>query len=188
MLRDDYTALNLATISYTMLHTTSLAFNDQVTAALALRHLKAYTTLVMEINQIIPHVVLADLRDNGAVINESVLQQAITNTQEVWQRPDGGMQPNGTGISHRGSTAASRKPRTSTSKRAGSESTTASRKPRTTASKPLSGESAATTSKPRTASSKTASMENATATSKPRTTSSKRAPAAGKGKSSISTS
>src|SRR3954468_21600247 len=40
MVRDDYTALNLATMSYTMLHTTALALNEPRTAALALRHLQ----------------------------------------------------------------------------------------------------------------------------------------------------
>ncbi len=39
MLRDDYTALNMAAISYTMLHTTALAFHDQSVATTALAHL-----------------------------------------------------------------------------------------------------------------------------------------------------
>jgi hypothetical protein len=187
MLRDDYTALNLATVGYTMLHTTGLALNDQATAALALRHLKAYTTLVMEINRIIPHVVIADLRDNGAVIDESVLQQAIANTQEVWQRPDHGIQPSGNGISHQGSAPATSKPRTATSKRS-TTSTTASSKPSTMTSKPLPSESAATTKKPRTTKSKATSTQNAAAKSKTSSTTSKRAPAAGKAKSSVPTS
>jgi hypothetical protein len=193
MLRDDYTALNLATVGYTMLHTTGLALNDQATAALALRHLKAYTTIVMEINEIIPNVVVADLRDNGAVINESVLQQAIANTQEVWQRPDNGMRPSGNGISHTGSMATSTtsttsKPRTSRSKCAGSENTTAG-KARTIASKPLSSENtAATTSKPRTTKSNAAPTESAAAKRKISSTSSNQAPAANTAKSSPSSS
>jgi len=85
MLRDDYTALNLATVSYTMLHTTGLALQDQRTADLALRHLQDYTSIVMEINQIIPSVVVADLRDDGAVVNESITQQAVSNTQDAWK-------------------------------------------------------------------------------------------------------
>lgn len=85
MLRDDYTALNLATVGYTMLHTTGLALGDQATASLALRHLKDYTPIIMEVNQILPGVVVADLRDEGAMINENVLHQALSNTQEAWQ-------------------------------------------------------------------------------------------------------
>jgi hypothetical protein len=91
MLRDDYTALNLAAVSYTMLHTTGLALRDQVTADLALRHLKHYTEIIMQINQIIPNVVVADLRDDVPMINEASVQQAMQNTQDAW-RPstDGG--------------------------------------------------------------------------------------------------
>src|SRR5215217_643658 len=41
-LRDDYTAFNLAAISYTMLNTTALALGDQSTASIAERHLHDY--------------------------------------------------------------------------------------------------------------------------------------------------
>jgi hypothetical protein len=84
MLRDDYTALNLAAVGYTMLHTTGLAVQDQATAALALRHLKNYTSLIMEFNQIIPGVVVAELKDNGVVLIEGSVQQAVQNTQAAW--------------------------------------------------------------------------------------------------------
>lgn len=46
MLRDDYTALNMASFSYTQLHTTGLAYSDSPVADLALRHLKDLTPLV----------------------------------------------------------------------------------------------------------------------------------------------
>jgi hypothetical protein len=89
MLRDDYTALNLAAVSYTMLHTTGLALQDQATADLALRHLDHYTQIIMDINQIIPQVVVEDLRDDTPIINESSAQQAITNTQRAWKPGNG---------------------------------------------------------------------------------------------------
>jgi ferritin-like metal-binding protein YciE len=91
MLRDDYTALNLAAVGYTMLHTTGLALQDQRTADLALRHLKHYTEIIMQINQIIPSVVVEDLRNDVPMINEASIQQAMQNTQDAW-RPsnDGG--------------------------------------------------------------------------------------------------
>ena len=114
MLRDDYTALNLATVGYTMLHTTGLALNDQATASLALRHMKDYTPIIMQFNEIIPSVVVADLRDNGAMVNESTIQRAVNNTQEAW-KPSGSQKAasksgNGNGI------AASGKVNTSASK------------------------------------------------------------------------
>jgi len=176
MLRDDYTALNLATVSYTMLHTTGLALNDQATAALALRHLQDYTSIIMEINVLIPNVVVTDLRDNGAVINEGVLQQAIDNTQAAWQ-PTSGIKTasngHGTGLSM---TPAISEPLATTTK-------VASRKPRASKSKPAArDEGVATTSKQRTTTKKSATSESVATSRKPRTTT-KRAPAASKAKS-----
>jgi ferritin-like metal-binding protein YciE len=102
MLRDDYTALNLAAVGYTMLHTTGLALQDQSTADLALRHLQHYTPIIMQINQIIPNVVVADLRDTIPTLNEASIQQAMQNTQDAW-RPssDGGSFQNFGGSSNR---------------------------------------------------------------------------------------
>jgi hypothetical protein len=116
MLRDDYTALNLASIGYTMLHTTGLALNDQATADLALHHLREYTALVMEINQVIPGVVVAELRADGGVINDSIVPNALANTQAAWLPSS-----NANGNSNAGSAAP--KANTTTSKR-----TTVSRK------------------------------------------------------------
>lgn len=98
MLRDDYTALNLAAVSYTMLHTTALALQDQPTADLALRHLKHYTEVIMQINQVIPSVVVADLRNDVPTLNEASIQQAMQNTQDAWR-------PNTDGGSHQGFTS-----------------------------------------------------------------------------------
>lgn len=84
MLRDDYTALCLATISYTQLHTTGLAFGDQAVADLALRHLEGLTPLVMQINQVMPGVVTEELKDEGN-IDTSAVGEATENTQQAWK-------------------------------------------------------------------------------------------------------
>ena len=89
MLRDDYTALSLAAVSYTMLHTTGLALNDRETADIALRHLEHYTPVLMQFDQIIPSVVVAELREDGMLVNESIVQEAKKNTQEAWQPSEG---------------------------------------------------------------------------------------------------
>jgi ferritin-like metal-binding protein YciE len=83
-LRDDYTALNLAAVSYTMLHTTGLALQDPRTAELAATYLKDYTPLITEINEVIPKVVVRELRDESEIIDTSVAPQAIKRTQEAW--------------------------------------------------------------------------------------------------------
>ena len=62
-LRDDYTVLNLAAISYTMLHTAGRALMDDRTADLALSYLRDYTPLITELNEVVPEVVVSELRD-----------------------------------------------------------------------------------------------------------------------------
>ncbi|MCC6453530.1 MAG: DUF892 family protein [Caldilineaceae bacterium] len=107
MLRDDYTALNLAAVSYTMLHTTGLALQDQATADLALRHLRHYASLIMEINQIIPAVVVADLRDDVTITNEMSAQQALENSQNAWRNTAASESGNGSSTRSSSSTGMS---------------------------------------------------------------------------------
>ena len=85
MLRDDYTALAMATISYTQLHTTGLAYKEQEVADMALHHLEALTPLVMRINEIMPNVVTAELTDEGSGISTEVAGEATENTQQAWK-------------------------------------------------------------------------------------------------------
>lgn len=85
MLRDDYTALNLAAVSLTMLHTTALAVRHQTTADLALRNLKELTPLIMELAEVVPHVVVRELAQDGRAYDVAIAQQAVRNTQEAWQ-------------------------------------------------------------------------------------------------------
>ena len=85
-LRDDYTVLNLAAISYTMLHTTGRALMDDQTADLALSYLMDYTPLITEINEVISEVVVSELRDETEVLDTSAAQQATERTQQAWAR------------------------------------------------------------------------------------------------------
>jgi hypothetical protein len=85
-LRDDYTALSLATISYTMLHATALGLRQGATADLALRHLQDLTPLIMELSEIIPTIVLKELSFEGYEIETGLAQQAVRNTQQTWAR------------------------------------------------------------------------------------------------------
>ena len=84
MLRDNYTALNMASFSYTQLHTTGLAFHDAPVADLALKHLQDLTPLIMRLNEVVPHVVVKELQDEGAV-DTSVAPTAVNNTQRAWK-------------------------------------------------------------------------------------------------------
>ena len=85
MLRDDYTALNLSSISLVQLHTTGLAYGDQAVADMALKHLNDLTPMVMRINEIMPEIVVRELTDEGPGINTAVAAIAVTNTQAAWK-------------------------------------------------------------------------------------------------------
>lgn len=83
-LRDDYTALNLAAISYTMLHTTGRALMDDQTADMAVAFLMDYTPLIVEINEVIPEVVVRELQDETELLDPDAVQQATHHTQQAW--------------------------------------------------------------------------------------------------------
>jgi len=84
MLRDDYTALSLAAISYTMLHTTGLALQNQQIADLAQRYLKDVTPIIVDISQVMPGVVVKDLEGSEALVDRTVGQEAVRKTQAAW--------------------------------------------------------------------------------------------------------
>jgi hypothetical protein len=83
-LRDDYTALNLAAVSYSMLHTTALAHKDSAIADLALNHLRNLTPLIMELSQVIPLVVAMELVVENKSIDPSVGGEAARNIKMAW--------------------------------------------------------------------------------------------------------
>lgn len=85
-LRDDYTVLNLAAVSYTMLHTTGHALMDERTSALAASYLEDYTPFITEINEVIPEVVVSELRDESETIDPMAAQEAVQRTQQAWMR------------------------------------------------------------------------------------------------------
>jgi ferritin-like metal-binding protein YciE len=85
-LRDDYTALALASVSYSMLYTTALGLGDAATAALAKNHLEDSGALVMAIGDAMPSVVLLELADDGVSVAPSAAAQARRDIQETWRK------------------------------------------------------------------------------------------------------
>lgn len=84
-LRDDYTALALCTISYTMLQTTATALGDETTALLAQDHLRDYARCIIEIGQSLPQIVLEELRDLGLAVDASMADSARHAAEEAWR-------------------------------------------------------------------------------------------------------
>lgn len=84
ILRDDYTALSLACISYEMLHTTALGMDEKPLADIALRHLGELTPFIMAVTKIIPNVVLEELAKDDPTIDITVAAKALENTLGAW--------------------------------------------------------------------------------------------------------
>jgi ferritin-like metal-binding protein YciE len=82
-LRDDYTALGLVNISYTMLITTSLACGDRETADLAFNNLKETAGYEMEIGRVISYAVVRDLSDL-ADLDPNAVEEGQRLYSEAW--------------------------------------------------------------------------------------------------------
>jgi len=85
-MRDNYTALNMAAISYTMLHTTALAHHERELADIAILHLKELTPLIVEVSRIIPQLVVHELHAQEKALDTEVVYEAVSNTQQAWAR------------------------------------------------------------------------------------------------------
>lgn len=85
-LRDDYTALSLCTVSYTMLHATASAMGETTVSALAQRHLEDYAQCVMSIAEAMPQVVVEELRAIGLNVDTNAITQSVEATQLAWRR------------------------------------------------------------------------------------------------------
>lgn len=88
-LRDDYTALGLVNISYTMLITTSLACGDRETADLAFNNLKETAGYEMEIGKVISYAVVRDLSDL-ADLDPSAVEEGQRMYSEAWTSDQSG--------------------------------------------------------------------------------------------------
>ena len=85
-LRDDYTAFNLASIGYVMLHTTAVALDDQEVGDLAQQHLRDYTETIMRLNALVPAAVVRFLQQEGLPAREDVVPEVNRTIKEVWRQ------------------------------------------------------------------------------------------------------
>jgi hypothetical protein len=89
-LRDDYTALSLASIGYVMLHTTGLSLDDREVAELAHQGFTDYAEAVSRLQASIPAAVVAFFRQEGLPAREDVVPQIRRTIEEVWQTQSSG--------------------------------------------------------------------------------------------------
>jgi hypothetical protein len=85
MLRNDHGLLNLAGTSYTVLHTMGVALRNFAVSSLALEHLEQLTPFVHEIAQMLPSLVVGDLKRVFGSLPPDTLEVACANTQPAWR-------------------------------------------------------------------------------------------------------
>jgi hypothetical protein len=85
-LRDDYAALHMAAISYTMLHSLALSHHDNALADISENNLRDITTLAIEMSRVIPAVLIKELSFEGKAPDITVIEKAIENTQAAWRK------------------------------------------------------------------------------------------------------
>jgi len=83
--RDDYTFFSHSGIAYLMLHTTALALGDPETGRLADRGYRDMARLMMEIDRIMPGLVVAEMRENGFTPRDTSAESARL-ISDAWRR------------------------------------------------------------------------------------------------------
>lgn len=95
-LRDDYTAFNLASIGYLMLHTTATSLGDRETADLARQHYADYADVIMRLSRVVPASVVRYLQAEGLPAREDTLSEVNQTVENAWRGEPGTTQPTGT--------------------------------------------------------------------------------------------
>ena len=93
-LRDDHVALNLALVSYGMLHTTAVAFADGRTAELAKHGFTECARFAMDVQKLLPAIVLRELGDGDfGTLDSSAPEQTRAAIQSAWSPVERSPQP-----------------------------------------------------------------------------------------------
>jgi ferritin-like metal-binding protein YciE len=101
-LRDDYTALSLATISYAMLYTTATALGEREVAELAQQHLRDYAGAVNRLNTLVAASVVRYLSQEGLPVQESVVPEVGRVLKAAWEGEAGVAPRAGDSVAARG--------------------------------------------------------------------------------------
>ena len=88
-LRDDYTALSLCTVSYSMLLSTANAYGETMVAQTAQQHMRDYAQLIMEIGTAIPEIVVYDLQQTGLDADSSSVSTSRSQVESTWRSAAG---------------------------------------------------------------------------------------------------
>jgi ferritin-like metal-binding protein YciE len=88
-LRDDYTALSLASIGYVMLYTTATSLGDSEAASMARLHLQEHAQNTMQLHALIPGAVIRFLQRDGLPARSEDLAEINKTVAAVWEGEPG---------------------------------------------------------------------------------------------------
>jgi ferritin-like metal-binding protein YciE len=90
-LRDDHVALNWTYVSYMTLVTTAVALGDRETASIAERGMRECARAAMDVQKLIPGVVVRELQDGKlGTLDPTAVEEARNATTEAWEGGTGG--------------------------------------------------------------------------------------------------
>ncbi len=85
-LRDDHVALNWTYVSYMTLVTTAVALGDRETAAIAENGMRECAKAAMEVQRLLPTVVVRELQDGKlGALDPAAVEEARNATNEAWE-------------------------------------------------------------------------------------------------------
>jgi hypothetical protein len=87
-IRDDYTFFSHSGMAYLMLHTTTESLGDRETADVAARGYRDMARMMMEIDRVMPELVIWELRQDGHQATE-VAEKCHRLVHEAWRSPTG---------------------------------------------------------------------------------------------------
>jgi ferritin-like metal-binding protein YciE len=86
VLRNNYAALDAASLGSLMLYTTAAAFSDDRIGEISERHFNELTSLAAETRNLIPELVVKEFAEEGYAVNSGVTEEVSQKAQQVWTR------------------------------------------------------------------------------------------------------
>lgn len=88
MMRDNTVAMNVASVSYSMLVTLAMAIGHRKCEELAISALQDCPKFVLKLTDLLPHVVVEEISDDAPVPNALAARQAQAVIREAWDRQE----------------------------------------------------------------------------------------------------
>jgi hypothetical protein len=88
VLRNNYLALDAASLGSLMLYTTAVAFNNDRIGEISERHFNELSSLAVEIREMVPEIVVKEFADQGYSVNSKVTEEVNRKAQQAWGQRD----------------------------------------------------------------------------------------------------